>query len=116
MSKTTLALLLSAGVVALSVGNAYYANVYRLRFSLADVKVTQGGNIGLVIAVTNPSGVFGYPVPQLRFNIFDQAGAFLGTMVNHQLQWIAAGNVSYIYAWVEPNYLQCLHSRKQLFY
>jgi len=106
VNKVTVALLLGGMTVLAAGAYAYTNNINALRFGLVDIRVTEKGNIGVVIAVSNPSEIFGYPVPELHLNVFDQGGNFLGHLINDQLQWIAAGGTSFVYAWVQPNYMQ----------
>lgn len=108
MRKSTVAIILGAAATVALTGYSYYNNVYNLRFALADIRISKSGDVGIMIAVHNPALFFGYPVPELYLRVYDKAGKFLGTLSNEQMQWIAAGGTSFIYAWVEPNYVQLI--------
>jgi hypothetical protein len=97
-------LLIGAGVAAGAGFLFYRLGINDLQFSIDGYVPGPNGSIQMRIKVTNPSRLFGYPVPQMLVNAFDSSGSFVGTIINQQLQWIAAGTTSYIYGTVQPNY------------
>jgi hypothetical protein len=103
--KTGTKQLLFAGAAAVGVGAYFYRDgINHLQFGIDGYTTAPDGTMQMRIRVVNPSKVFGYPVPKMIVNAFDNSGSFAGTVINHQLQYIPANGVSYIYGTVMPNY------------
>jgi hypothetical protein len=103
--KTTTKQLLFAGAAAAGAGFYFYRDgINKLQFSLDGYVPGPDGTIQMRIRVTNPSLFFGYPVPRMLVNAFNSEGSFAGSIINHQMQWIPANAVSYIYGIVRPDY------------
>lgn len=81
----------------------YYRAANEVQFSIDGVQLdATGTKAQLRIKATNPSKIFGFPVPQMVVNIFDNANTFIGTVTNNQLQWIPSNATSFIYGDIEP--------------
>jgi len=97
--------LLLAGAAAAGVGAYFYRQgINHLQFSVDGYVPGPDTGILMRIKVVNPSAVFGYPVPEMFVVVYDSNDNIVGTILNKQLQWIAANRVSYIYGTVQPNY------------
>jgi hypothetical protein len=90
-------------------GYYYRRGIDKLQFQLAGISVMNTGSVRVTIAVFNPSPDFAYPVPKLTFAVFDSNDKYLGTLESGVLQWINKGTVSYLVAWIKPDYIQLVN-------
>lgn len=101
--NTATKIVLAGGVLAAVGAYSYYRNLNNLQFQVNGVTVDNLNRIGVTIMVGNPSAFWSYPVPRLIINVMDANGAYLGTMVSEQLQWIRPG-ASTLQAWILPEF------------
>lgn len=102
---TTTNKILLGSAAALGVGAFFYrSGINHLQFGIDGYVPGPDGSIQMRIKVTNPSALFGYPVPEMFVVVYDSSDNIVGTILNKQLQWISSNGTSYIYGTVQPNY------------
>lgn len=95
---------LGVATVGVITGIAYKNGVDKLQFAIDGFEFLPNGSLVVRILVINPNRFFGYPVPRMIVNAFDDDNNFIGTIINNQLQYIPAYAQSYIYGFVSPDY------------
>lgn len=97
--------IIATGVVGVGITAFFYRNgINHLQFGIDGYVPGPDGSIQMRIKVTNPSALFGYPVPEMFVVVYDSNDNIVGTILNKQLQWISSNGISYIYGTVQPNY------------
>ncbi|HEY0843708.1 hypothetical protein [Methylotenera sp.] len=110
-TRTALALGAVAGLAGLGVSAYLYRKgVDKLQFQLQGFSFMQSGAVRVVIAVINPNDYFAYPVPRIDLGVFDSQDKYLGNLRSSGLQWIYKYGISYLVAYIHPNYAELINT------
>jgi hypothetical protein len=102
--KTSTLLWVGGGFALVGLGISYRDGINKLKIDVDGFENPSDDTFVVRLKITNPNRFYGYPVPRMTVNAYDNTGALIGVITNDQLQYISANQVSYIYGTVAPDY------------